>query len=210
MKPRSQAAAVGIRKLHGADELWSAIEALGDGHADYLLEQFVPGDVFHVDSIVFDRQPVFAMVSRYATPPMAVAHEGGIFVTRTLPADDAVVAPLREMNTQVLTTFGLRQGVSHTEFIRGADGELHFLETSARVGGAFIVDVIEAASGRQPVARVGEGGDCRRETAPTSCRRSRAGTPASCSRWRARSIRIRAPTPRRRSCSASARGTTPG
>jgi biotin carboxylase len=147
MKPRSQAAAVGIKKLHSAAELWGAIEALGDGHADYLLEQFVPGDVFHVDSIVFDRQPVFAMVSRYANPPMAVAHEGGIFVTRTLPADDAVVAPLQEMNTQVLTTFGLRQGVSHTEFIRDANGDLHFLETSARVGGAFIVDVIEAASG---------------------------------------------------------------
>ena len=147
MKPRSQAAAIGIKKLHSADELWRAIDALGDGHADYLLEQFVPGDVFHVDSIVFDRQPVFAMVSRYATPPMAVAHEGGIFVTRTLPGDDAVVAPLREMNASVLTKFGLRRGVSHTEFIRGGDGELYFLETSARVGGAFIVDVIEAASG---------------------------------------------------------------
>ena len=76
----------------------SAIEALGDGHADYLLEQFVPGDVYHVDSIVFDRQPVFAMVSRYATPPMAVAHEGGIFVTRTLPDDDPASSALREMN----------------------------------------------------------------------------------------------------------------
>jgi biotin carboxylase len=147
MKPRSQAAAVGIKKLHNADELWQAIDAAGDGHADYLLEQFVPGDVFHVDSIVFNRQPVFAMVSRYATPPMAVAHEGGIFVTRTLPADDGIVEPLREMNARVLTSFGLRQGVSHTEFIRGGDGELYFLETSARVGGAFIVDVIEAASG---------------------------------------------------------------
>jgi biotin carboxylase len=147
MKPRSQAAAVGIRKLHNTDELWQAIDAAGDGHADYLLEQFVPGDVFHVDSIVFNRQPLFAMVSRYATPPMAVAHEGGIFVTRTLPADDGIVGPLQEMNKKVLTSFGLRQGVSHTEFIRGADGELYFLETSARVGGAFIVDVIEAASG---------------------------------------------------------------
>ena len=147
MKPRSQAAAVGIRKLHNTDELWQAVDATGDGRADYLLEQFVPGDVFHVDSIVFNRQPLFAMVSRYATPPMAVAHEGGIFVTRTLPADDGIVGPLQDMNQKVLTSFGLRQGVSHTEFIRGADGELYFLETSARVGGAFIVDVIEAASG---------------------------------------------------------------
>jgi biotin carboxylase len=147
MKPRSQAASVGISKLHTPDELWRAIEALGDGFADYLLEQFVPGDVFHVDSIVFDGRPVFAMVSRYATPPMAVAHEGGIFVTRTLPDEDEAVAPLQEMNTRVLTSFGLRRGVSHTEFIRGTDGHFYFLETSARVGGAFIVDMIEAASG---------------------------------------------------------------
>jgi biotin carboxylase len=147
LKPRSQAAAIGIRKVHSADELWTAIDTLGDTQADYLLEQFVPGDVYHVDSIVFDRQSRFAVVSRYATPPMAVAHEGGIFVTRTLPEEDPAVAPLRERCARVLDWFGLQRGVSHTEFIRGHDGEWYFLETSARVGGAYIVDVIEAATG---------------------------------------------------------------
>jgi biotin carboxylase len=103
--------------------------------------------VFHVDSIVFDRQVVFAAASRYATPPMAVAHEGGIFVTRTLGPTDPVGQALREMNQKILDSFGLLRGVSHTEFIRGADGVLYFLETSARVGGAYIVDVVEAATG---------------------------------------------------------------
>jgi biotin carboxylase len=147
LKPRFQAAAIGIRKLHSVEELWRTIESLGDTHADYLLEQFVAGDVYHVDSLVFDRETRFAVVSRYATPPMAVAHEGGIFVTRTLPERDPAVAPLRERCSRVLESFGLRRGVSHTEFIRGADGEWYFLETSARVGGAYIVDVIEAATG---------------------------------------------------------------
>lgn len=147
LKPRSQAAAIGIRKLHSADELWQAIERLGDTGADYLLERFVPGDVYHVDSIVFDDRPRFAVVSRYGMPPMSVAHEGGIFVTRTLPENDPAAAPLRQMNADVLGSFGMRRGVSHTEFIRGADGGWHFLETSARVGGAYIVDVIEAATG---------------------------------------------------------------
>jgi biotin carboxylase len=49
----------------------------------------------------------------------------------------------------------VRRGVSHTEFIRGSGGAgesggaggFVFLETSARVGGAFIVDTIEAATG---------------------------------------------------------------
>ena len=147
MKPRSQAAAIGIKKLQTSDELWQAIEASGDARADYVLEQFVPGDVFHVDSIVFDGQPVFAMVSRYATPPMAVAHEGGIFVTRTLPGDDRVVRAAAGDECARADDIRDRQGVSHTEFIRAHDGELYFLETSARVGGAFIVDVVEAATG---------------------------------------------------------------
>ncbi len=147
IKPRSQAASVGIRKVGSPAELWSTIGSLGDAHADYLLEQFVPGDVYHVDSIFFGGRPQFAAVSRYGSPPMAVAHEGGIFVTRTLRDADPEVPALRELNAKVLDAFGLRQGVSHTEFIRSHAGDWHFLETSARVGGAFIVDVIEAATG---------------------------------------------------------------
>lgn len=147
MKPRAQAAAIGIRKIHTADELWQAIDAAGDAFAEYVLEQFVPGDVFHVDSIVFDRQVRFAVASRYNTPPMAVAHEGGIFATRTLAPGDPLSAALLESNARVLLTFGLQRGASHTEFIRAHTGEWYFLETSARVGGAYIVDVVEAATG---------------------------------------------------------------
>jgi biotin carboxylase len=147
LKPRAQAAAIGIRKIASHEQLWETVHALGDAQADYLLEQFVPGDVYHVDSLVFDRRVVFASASRYGTPPMAVAHEGGIFVTRTLPDDDETGAALKAMNARVLDAFGLLRGVSHTEFIRDRDGRLYFLETSARVGGAFIVDVVEAATG---------------------------------------------------------------
>jgi len=134
--------------LDDAAELLREIQAaLGDLRPEYLLEQFVPGDVYHVDSLVFDRRVVFAAASRYGTPPMAVAHEGGIFVTRTLSDEDATTQRLKAINERVLESFGLLRGVSHTEFIRARDGELYFLETSARVGGAYIVDVVEAATG---------------------------------------------------------------
>ena len=120
---------------------------LGDTQADYLLEQFIPGDVYHVDSIAFDLRVRFAAASRYDTPPFVVAHQGGIFVTRTLPNGDPSVRALQDLNARVLESFGLVRGVSHTEFIRADDGSWHFLETSARVGGAYIVDVVEAATG---------------------------------------------------------------
>ncbi|HXW03892.1 MAG TPA: hypothetical protein VD833_01565 [Vicinamibacterales bacterium] len=147
LKPRSQAAAIGIRKIASPDELWRTAETLGDGQADYLLEQFLPGGVYHVDSLAFDGRVRFAVASRYRTPPMAVAHEGGIFVTMTLPAGHPESEPLLPLNDRLLSAFGLERGASHTEFIRGHDGQWYFLETSSRVGGAYIVDVVEAATG---------------------------------------------------------------
>ena len=147
LKPRAQAAAIGIRKISSAEQLWSTLHGLGDARADYVLEQFIPGDVFHVDSLVFNREVVFAAASAYGSPPMTVAHEGGIFVTRTLQTQDPLAEQLAAANARVLAAFGLLRGVSHTEFIRGHDGSFYFLETSARVGGAFIVDVVEAATG---------------------------------------------------------------
>ncbi len=56
LKPRSMAGAIGIKKIHRAEELWPAIESLGDMQSYYLLEQFVPGDIFHVDCIVAEKQ----------------------------------------------------------------------------------------------------------------------------------------------------------
>lgn len=147
MKPRSSAAAIGIKKISGAEDLWAALEAAGDRRADYLLERFVAGDVYHVDSIVFGGEIRFAVAMKYGRPPMEIAHQGGLFITRRLADGSEEARALLAMNREVLARLGLQRGVSHTEFIRGADGAWFFLETSARVGGAYIVDVIEAATG---------------------------------------------------------------
>ena len=148
LKPRSSAAAIGIRKVGDRDALWRALDDAGDGRAECVLEQFVPGDVYHVDSIVWDGVVVFAVAFKYGRPPMEVSHEGGIFITRRLPDDSEEGRALLEMNGRLQEGLGLRRGVSHTEFIRaGGAGGFVFLETSARVGGAFIVDTIDAATG---------------------------------------------------------------
>jgi biotin carboxylase len=147
LKPRSFAGSIGIKKIHSAGEFWTAVERLGDLQSFYLLEQYVPGDIYHVDSIFYEREPLFAIASRYGRPPMDVSQEGDIFTTRTLPRGSDEERPLIDLNQQVLKAFGMVRGVSHSEFIRGHDGNLYFLETSARVGGAHIADLIEAATG---------------------------------------------------------------
>ncbi len=153
LKPRSSAAAIGIKKVHSHDEMWRALHAAGDERSNCILEQFVPGDVYHVDSIIWDGVVVFAVAFKYGRPPMQIAHEGGIFITRRLADESEEGAALLALNRRLQDGLGLHRGVSHSEFIRasGSDGTAGggfvFLETSARVGGAFIVDTIEAGTG---------------------------------------------------------------
>ena len=147
LKPRLMAGTIGIRKLHNAQELWSAADALGDQRSFYLVEQFVAGDIFHVDSIVWHGQVARATSSRYGLPPFTVSHGGGVFSSRLLPRGSDDDRALQTLNASVLAAFGMTTGVSHTEYIQSTDGSWYFLETSARVGGAHISDLVEIATG---------------------------------------------------------------
>lgn len=147
IKPRSEASATGIRKVHSLDEAWSVIHSLGDHRYQFLIEEFKPGRVYHADSLSVEGRAVFTRVSQYLATPMEVAHGGGVFRTNTLPNDSLDTTAIRQLNNQVLEAFGMRYSASHSEYIRGDhDGELYFLETASRVGGAHIAEMVEAAS----------------------------------------------------------------
>lgn len=148
IKPRSEASATGIKKLHNDHDLWEAIHSLGDRRHEYLVEQFKPGHVYHVDSLTLNGRVIFAWNSQYLAPPFDVAHGGGIFRSVTVPFDSAEWHALETMAVDVLKAFGLKHSASHTEVIRCQDdGQYYFLETSSRVGGAHLSDMVEASSG---------------------------------------------------------------
>lgn len=148
LKPRSEVSTIGIARIGSADDLWQRVDELGDRRSFFLLERFVPGGVYHADSIVADGAVVFAEAHGYARPPLEVFHEGGIAMTRTLPRDADDARALLELNRRVVAALGMDRGAAHVEFIKGeTDGQVYFLEAGARVGGANIVDVVEAATG---------------------------------------------------------------
>lgn len=147
LKPRHSAGAIGIRKISGEDELWAVTDALGAERSFHLLEAYVAGDVYHVDSIVYEREVLAAVPSRYGTPPFDVSHSGGVFTTELMDRGTTDAQELCALNARLLASFGLVRGVSHSEYIRGADGRFVFLETSARVGGAHIAELVEAGTG---------------------------------------------------------------
>ncbi|MEO8726599.1 MAG: ATP-grasp domain-containing protein [Acidobacteriaceae bacterium] len=151
LKPRTQASSLGIRKLHNSEELWRALETLGDQQSYFVLERFVPGKVFHVDGIVSEGQVRLAAAHEYGQPPMQLTHEGGVFTTRQMERDAPLTRRLIEAHRQVVEAFGMVDGVTHTEYIQAdEDGEIYFLEAAARVGGAFIANVIEQSYGVNP------------------------------------------------------------
>jgi hypothetical protein len=154
IKPRSDVSAIGIRKVEDAAEVWRIIgemnqrENLRERASYYLLAQFISGEVFHVDSIVNNGRVVFAGANRYGRPPLEVAHGGGAYVSRTVAHGSENQKKLFAINRQLIKALKLERGAAHAEFIKSdADGRFYFLEIAARVGGAYIADVLEAATG---------------------------------------------------------------
>ena len=148
IKPRSEASATGITKVHTKDEAWAIINKKGDRRSNFLIEAFRPGDVYHVDSISYEGKIVFTCCSRYLATPMEVAHGGGIFRSMTVETGSEDDKALRELNAKVLKAFGMQYSASHSEYIKSKEtGEFLFLETSSRVGGAHLAEMVYFAKG---------------------------------------------------------------
>ncbi len=148
LKPRSQASGIGMKKIQSAEELWPWLDQLGDRQSEYLLEQFIPGSVFHVDGVVSERAVLFAEAHTYGAPPLDVSHQGGVFTTRTMARDSADTLALKEIHRKLIQRLGLVRGVTHAEFLKArSDNRVYFLEVAARVGGAYISNMVETATG---------------------------------------------------------------
>ena len=149
LKPRSEASAAGIMKVHSKEELWQKINELGnENRIKYLVEQFKPGAVYHCDGLNWQGKNLFSITSQYLATPMEISQGGGIFRSANIPYNSADDKAIKKMNETVMKEFGMQHGANHTEFIKcNDDGKMYFLETSSRVGGAHLAEMVEAASG---------------------------------------------------------------
>ena len=148
VKPRSEASAAGIKKVYSKDEAWDHIHSLGNGRHNFLIETFKPGDVYHIDSLIINKEVVFERCSQYLSTPFDVAHGGGIFRSVTVEFGSLDQQALSLINHQVMKAFGMKFSAAHTEVIKcHEDGNYYFLETASRVGGAHLAEMVEASSG---------------------------------------------------------------
>lgn len=154
VKPRTEVSAFGIRKCESAEQVWEVLSGLDsrntwrDHPSQFLIEEFIKGKVFHVDSVVVDGKIVLSGVSEYGTPPFTVTHQGGVFTTFTVDYKSKERKELEKLNKKLLEGFEYKRGVAHAEFLQSEEtGEFFLLEVACRVGGAYIANVHEHAGG---------------------------------------------------------------
>ncbi len=154
VKPRHEVSAFGIRKCETEGEVWDVLTDLDgrnnwrDHPSQFLIERFIEGRVYHVDSVVENGKVAACGVSQYGTTPFNVSHHGGVFTSSIVPYRSDERKQLEVLNRALLMAFKYEQGVSHAEFLQSeADGNFYLLEVACRVGGAYIANVLQYACG---------------------------------------------------------------
>ena len=116
------------------------------GNGNVIVEQFATGREFVVESLVldYDYHNLCIGDTLYFDIPDAFAAKSRIFPTT---ADEALRSKVLALDEQIIRGFGLRQGITHSEYIMEGD-EVYLIETAARGGGVFISsDLIHLSSG---------------------------------------------------------------
>ncbi len=134
----------------GKDNLRECAErAAAAGTGPWLVEEYVPGDEFHVDGLVRAGQLRMMSVSRYLQNVIEV-HEGGLVGSVALPParHERLHTMIRSLAETALKGLEYEDGVFHLEVFQDPrDGHVVFGECGARVGGIFVDDVVQHAYG---------------------------------------------------------------
>jgi biotin carboxylase len=116
----------------------------------FVLEEYVTGDEWVADGVVFDGELLFCSIGTYADP--CVSAVGGKLPLSIRRFDPELDADVHELAVPVVRTalsaLGLRNSVFHMELFHDKKtGELTFSECAARRGGALVHEELQAKFG---------------------------------------------------------------
>ena len=147
VKPIDGAGSMDTFRVDSTDELNDILPLLR--HVPRVsVEEFVDAEEFTYDTVCAGGQVLFENICWYGTRPLITKqHEWVSPITMSLrDIDTEHLAGGRAMGRAVLDTLGFRDGFTHMEWYRKADGEVVFGEIGARPPGARTVDVLNYAT----------------------------------------------------------------
>ncbi|MPZ72249.1 MAG: ATP-grasp domain-containing protein [Nitriliruptorales bacterium] len=147
VKPIDGAGSMDTFRVQSAEELSQVLPLLR--HVPRVsVEEFVDGEEFTYDTVCAGGRILFENICWYRPRPLVTKeHEWVSPITMALRDIDADhLQGGRAMGRKVLDALGFRDGFTHMEWYRGADGEVVFGEIGARPPGARTVDVMNYAT----------------------------------------------------------------
>jgi formate-dependent phosphoribosylglycinamide formyltransferase (GAR transformylase) len=147
VKPIAGAGAADTYRADSAAEL-DAILPMLRHVPQVIVEEFIDGEEFTYDTICAGGQVLFENICWYRPRPLIMKlHEWISPVTVALRALDAPdLQAGRALGAAALKALGFRDGFTHMEWYRKADGEAVFGEIGARPPGGRMVDIMNYAT----------------------------------------------------------------
>ncbi len=120
----------------------TGIAELNSGdYSNYGVEQFISGDILHIDGLIFDGELKLIVTSQYIGNCLDFASGAPLGSFQIETTDE-----IKQWTIDVLKATELTTGSFHLEAIVTEQG-LVFLEVANRVGGADVVNAVELATG---------------------------------------------------------------
>lgn len=137
-----------LARLHTRSDLVNWCDAHSDsGTTQYELDEFLEGDLFHVDTIVVNEKIVEVQAYRYAYP-LAEVLKGEPHAGRLVSHEEDEYGKLISFNQKVLEALQpLPIGVTHLEIFKKQNGEMVFLEIACRPSAGFTPEISELHCG---------------------------------------------------------------
>lgn len=148
IKPLDTQGSRGVQKCANVDELRSKYPESERWSSDgsVIVERFATGREFVVEGLAVNGtfRNLICGDTHYFDLPDAFAAKERIFPST---AEEALQKTVCDLNTRIITGFGLKQGITHSEFIMDGD-QVYLMETAARGGGVYISsDLIHLSTG---------------------------------------------------------------
>lgn len=151
IKPLSKSGSEGVQVLKNKEEYDDYLEKKSLWGENYDVEQFILGDMYHVDGIVENNKLKFVSVSKYwnslgkSTTLMESTQNTTItFADFTINKSDWEFLLLKGETKKFVEKSNFNNGTIHAEFIISEkDKTPYFIEIASRTGGLMISDTIE-------------------------------------------------------------------
>lgn len=142
IKPVDLVSSIGTYYVPDKKTLCDVLKYINQASWAFEIDQFIEGELFHCDVIVYDNEIKFFMAGQYANP-LAKFSKGSPMGSIPVP-QGIFFNKLKEFSMIVLHGLGIFSSAFHIEIFKDKDtGNLIFLEAAARTPGALVPEMYE-------------------------------------------------------------------